>query len=334
VRARGRSGRRRRREWGRRWGGGLCHRRTARFGRRRFWRRPPLFRMRDGSFRLRGRCRRRTDDRGRPDNRDLRSDPVRMSGDVHPCPPFGMPRRCGRHGRGRRDRDRRHHRMRDRRFGQRRDRRGRMPQAAQSQGQGYQPDGAGSCKGANHVDAVSVRRQTMSAAASICRATGCKPTFVPSSPVETRSTTPQSQMPVASRPVRAASRRARSCGSPSRSSIGSSRMMIPRSYSGSARRPSKCASPSSRGSRAVCESVVQAGEEICRDARARVRRALRLLAAAAHILRRQRCSIPLRGLATSSGRSSSHAPAPASTAFRRTTSGTSARFPRCCRQDP
>ena len=51
---------------------------------------------------------------------------------------------------------------------------------------------------------------TMSAAASICRATGCRPTFVPSSPVETRSRRPIPICCVASRPLRAASHRARS----------------------------------------------------------------------------------------------------------------------------
>jgi hypothetical protein len=53
--------------------------------------------------------------------------------------------------------------MRERRFRQRRDRRSRMTQIAQGQGQGYQPDGAGSCEGTNHVREVSLRGQTVSA---------------------------------------------------------------------------------------------------------------------------------------------------------------------------
>jgi hypothetical protein len=53
--------------------------------------------------------------------------------------------------------------MRERRFRQRRDRRSRMTQTAQGQGQGYQPDGAGSCEGTNHVREVSLRGQTVSA---------------------------------------------------------------------------------------------------------------------------------------------------------------------------
>ena len=74
-----------------------------------------------------------------------------------------------------------------------------------------------------------------SAAASIVRAIGWSPTRVPSRPVETRSTTPHSQIAFASSPVRWASWRARSRRSPS---SGSSRMMMPRSYSAAARRPS------------------------------------------------------------------------------------------------
>ena len=57
--------------------------------------------------------------------------------------------------------------MRKGRFGQRRDRRRRMTQTPQGQGEGYQPDGAGSCDCTDHVRGVSIRWQTDGV--SLCR---------------------------------------------------------------------------------------------------------------------------------------------------------------------
>jgi hypothetical protein len=52
--------------------------------------------------------------------------------------------------------------MGERRFRLRRDCGRRVPQAPKGQGQGYQPDGAGSYENTNHVPGVSTRRQTVS----------------------------------------------------------------------------------------------------------------------------------------------------------------------------
>jgi hypothetical protein len=60
---------------------------------------------------------------------------------------------------------------------------------------------------------VQPRVATRSEARNICPATGRRPTFAPSNPVETRSTTPHSQIAPPSRPVRPASHSARAVGS-------------------------------------------------------------------------------------------------------------------------
>lgn len=61
--------------------------------------------------------------------------------------------------------------------------------------------------GDNFGDRSDLYSATRSAVANICRPMGCKPILVQSSPVETRSTTPHSQMAVGSRPERCASQR-------------------------------------------------------------------------------------------------------------------------------
>ena len=80
-------------------------------------------------------------------------------------------------------------------------------------------------------DARATQRRSRPSRASRARPVGDR-SRRSSRPVDTRSTTPHSQIAVASRPVRVASQRARSRGSPSSNSTGSSRMMMPRSYSG------------------------------------------------------------------------------------------------------
>ena len=71
----------------------------------------------------------------------------------------------------------------------------------------------------------------------MCRPSGCRLIRVHRSPLVTRSTTPHSQIAVASSPQRSASQCALAQGSPSSSSTGSFRIITPRSHSASASSP-------------------------------------------------------------------------------------------------
>jgi hypothetical protein len=132
-----------------------CQGRLTRLRRRRTRVRTPLW-LRGDALGCTPRRGFRLDDYRRSHN-SLRAVRVWTTRCVRPQLSSGMPwRSTGR----RHDHDRGRSRMGERRLSKPGQRRRGMAQTAQHQGQGYQPDGAGSCEGAKHVEGVSIRDQT------------------------------------------------------------------------------------------------------------------------------------------------------------------------------